>query len=354
MMMGSEKGSVLVIVITGITIIAAIGAGVASMINSSARTGVDQSLSVQALYAAESGLEWAGSELRKDFKISEDSTIWITTCDDWSGKTHPPIGQASFTITGEVLPDGCEVTVTGLVGSLASRKITATISKEFIESSGGSVKPPDDADEYGGVDVELPGLNIGKDETVSVKKGTTIDGNITIAKDSEVFFGDNVEVEGEISIAKDTKVYFGDNVEVTGEISIAKDSEVYFGDNVTLEGDISIAKDTKVYFGDNVEVTGEISIDKDSEVCFGDNVKISGKITLAKEALLCVGENLEYGSFSTNKDSKICSKDESSDYNCDDGYASECNELCEEPPELTGDDMSQDPVGTEDGAWSEG
>ncbi len=47
-MFGSEKGSVLIIVITGITIIAAIGAGVATMVGSGARTGSDHSLSAQA------------------------------------------------------------------------------------------------------------------------------------------------------------------------------------------------------------------------------------------------------------------------------------------------------------------
>jgi hypothetical protein len=148
MMMGSEKGSVLVIVIVGVTIIAAIGAGVATMVGSGARTGVDHSLSVQALYAAESGLEWAGFRLKEEEKSEAGS--WATYCEDQDliEEEPPPIGPAaSFSVENTIKilnddgdPIGCEITVTGWVGDknnpLSSRRLKGSIPEDKIEGGG--------------------------------------------------------------------------------------------------------------------------------------------------------------------------------------------------------------------------
>jgi hypothetical protein len=142
-MMGSEKGSVLVIVITGITIIAAIGAGLAAMVTSGARTGANHSLSVQALYAAESGLEWSLWKLSQS-----DSDDWESACEDLINQGQTNIGQAFFVVTESTLypdpddgiPENCEVTVTGWVGDknnpLSSRRLKGSIPEDKIEGGG--------------------------------------------------------------------------------------------------------------------------------------------------------------------------------------------------------------------------
>lgn len=138
-MIVSEKGSVLVIVITGITIIAAIGAGLAAMVSSGARTGANHSLSVQALYAAESGLEWALSEL---INPNDPDDTWETACEGLT-QGQRKIGQAFFEVTESTLytnPDYCEVTVAGWVGDknnpLSSRRLKGSIPEDKIEGGG--------------------------------------------------------------------------------------------------------------------------------------------------------------------------------------------------------------------------
>ncbi|MCF8113643.1 MAG: hypothetical protein K9K21_07300, partial [Desulfotignum sp.] len=122
-MRDSQKGSVLLIVIAGITILAAIGAGVATMVGSGARTGADHSLSVQAIYAAESGLEWARFKLREAHNDPGDS--WENYCQNALTSEGSDVnigGQVFFSIDGANLSpvggppyDGCEVSVTGWV-----------------------------------------------------------------------------------------------------------------------------------------------------------------------------------------------------------------------------------------------
>jgi hypothetical protein len=347
-MMGSEKGSVLVIVITGITIIAAIGAGLAAMVSSGARTGANHSLSVQALYAAESGLEWAGAELR-------DSSNWVDFCETLEEETMG-IGQANFTIIkSELYPDeddpqGCEVTVIGWVGSdednpLAKRQIKGDVPKNFIEDPGGGgggaggEDIPDDAIIIGGDDEVLEEIDYGTHESIYVKEGTTINGNITISNHSDVYFYNNVTVTGGITLAPQGYAYFGDDFNIDGNIIIS--GEACFGNNVMIDGDLTLSS-------------------ANANVCIKDNIEITGTITLNNQSQLCVGLNSDIRCDDIVKanNSQICTKDDSCDYKCNAGYFSvctaNCDGLCEEPPELTGDDMSQDPVGTEDGAWSEG
>jgi hypothetical protein len=356
-MRGSENGSVMVIVITGMTLLAAIGAGIASMVNSGARAGVDQSLSVQALYAAESGVEWSGLMLR------DSDMSWVDFCkgseEDGIGlkyETPPEIAQNEdgalpvfFTIVGSQLypdeedPQGCEVTVSGWVGIdednvLAKRIIKSRVPQSFLEASGGG-SIPEGVDVYGGDGEELDGLNIGTHETAYVEEGTVINGNVSISNHSDV--------------------YFYNDVKVTGGITLSPNGYAYFGDNFFMDGNILI--DGEACFGNNVLITGDLTLQTNlSNVCIKDNVEIRGTITVANNAQLCIGKNpdIDCGGISKKKNSVVCSEEASCDYGCDDGYVSTCkdvcDDLCEDPPELTGDGVSQNPVDTTDGAWSEG
>jgi hypothetical protein len=212
-MMGSEKGSVLVIVITGITVIAAIGAGVAAMVSSGARAGVNHSLSVQALYAAESGLEWARRKLREAHNDPDDD--WKSACVDLIDQGQTNIGQFFFAVTESSLypdpddgtPENCEVTVTGWIGDknnpLSSRRLKGSIPEEKIEgggdgstqdifynldgwSGGGNNVSYENGLEF---DVDIKGK--GKKDTVSVKlnrNGTDIVDENSFDENSDVYF----------------------------------------------------------------------------------------------------------------------------------------------------------------------
>jgi len=207
-MINSQRGSVLLIVIAGITLIAALGAGVISMVNSSARTGVNHSLSVQALYAAESGLEWARSKL-------SDSDDWESACEDLINQDQTDIEQFSFAVTESALypdpddgiPENCEVTVTGWIGDknnpLSSRRLKGSIPEDKIEgdgdgstqdifynldgwSGGGNNVSYENGLEF---DVDIKGK--GKKDTVSVKlnrNGTDIVDENSFDDNSDVYF----------------------------------------------------------------------------------------------------------------------------------------------------------------------
>lgn len=348
-MSGSQKGSVMVIVIVGITILAAIGGGVVSMVNTSARTGVDHSLSVQALYAAESGLEWAGLKL---WGFSD----WNSRCTNLASHDELPVnigGQAKFTIVNSMLyyadedeedPAGCKITVAGWVGSdennpLAKRMIKGRLPQSFITSSGGGGNIPDGVDVYGGDGEEIDGLSIGTHKTIYVKEGTIVNGEVSISNHSDVYFYNNVTVLGGITLAPQGFAYFGDNFNIVGNIIVSGDA--CFGNDVVINGDLTLST-------------------ANADVCIKDNVKITGTITLNNQSQLCIGLNSDIGcgGIIKHNNSQICTEDVSCDYKCNAGYLSVCTSvcggLCEEPPELTGDGVSQNPVGSEDGNWSEG
>jgi hypothetical protein len=366
-MIGSQKGSVLVIVIAGITIIAAIGAGLAAMVSSGARTGANHSLSVQALYAAESGLEWAGAELR-------DSSNWVDFCETLEEETMG-IGQANFTIIkSELYPDeddpqGCEVTVIGWLGSdennpLAKRQLVGKVPRGFIENSGGELD--EDWVIYDGG--PLPdNLDSGQEVKVYVKEGTEILDEIVIGNHSKVYFSKNVTVgdeeDGEIiNLKPNGDAYFGDGFTMHGNIQIQGDA--CFKNNITINGNLIIENQAKAYLGDDVTINGDLIIN--GEACFGDNLVHNddkGEIDISKNDILCVGADYDIDC------SKIKKKDKSilcfSENDlcglglCDDGYnvicSSRCdvfnNDFCKE----LGGGVSQNPVDdTGDDGWSEG
>jgi hypothetical protein len=336
------------------------------MVSSGARTGVDQSLSVQALYAAESGLEWALWRLKEEHK-DPDSDGWVDLCENDLKEETGEIGQANFTIVESfsypsgvdpVDSEGCQITVSGWVGTdednfLVKRRIKGKVPKNFIEDPGGvgggagGEGIPDDAIIIGGADEVLEEIDYGTHESIYVKEGTTINGNITISNHSDVYFYNNVTVTGGITLAPQGYAYFGDDFNITGDIIIS--GEACFGNNVIINGDLTLSS-------------------ANANVCIQDNFKIidtvpatgKGTITLNNQSQLCVGLNFDISCDDIDKanNSQICTKDDSCDYKCNAGYFSvctaNCDGLCEEPPELAGDDMSQNPVGTEDGAWSEG
>jgi Tfp pilus assembly protein PilX len=213
-MIFSEKGSVLVIVITGITIIAVIGAGVAAMVSSGARTGANHSLSVQAFYAAESGLEWVGKELR-------DSVNWTSSCVALEDETEE-IGQANFTIVDTVYDaTGCEITVIGWVGDednpLAKRQIKGTITEDFVTNEGVN---PDDFDEF-----------YANDEYEQI--------NVTLNGGGDVYIADYVQVNNDIglNINGGGNIFIGNNVSTDGRIiiNISGGGDVCIGDNISID-----------------------------------------------------------------------------------------------------------------------
>lgn len=260
-MMGSEKGSVLVIVITGITIIAAIGAGLAAMVSSGARTGANHSLSVQALYAAESGLEWALSEL---INPNDPNDTWETACIDLINRNPTNIGQPFFAVTESALypdpndgtPENCEVTVTGWVGDknnpLSSRRLNGSIPEDKIEG-GGTEDIFNDLDGWGGGGNEVSyDDDIGRlefdvtvkknDDTVSVKLNRN--GSSVIVDENS--FDDNSDVYFFVKIYNWKKVAslkIGHNNSWEGNcdpISACQDSEEGDTFSVLLE---NISKD---------------------------------------------------------------------------------------------------------------
>jgi hypothetical protein len=297
-MIGSQKGSVLVIVITGITIIAAIGAGLAAMVSSGARTGANHSLSVQALYAAESGLEWAGAELR-------DSSNWVDFCETLEEETMG-VGQANFTIIkSELYPDeddpqGCEVTVIGWVGGdednpLAKRQIEGTITEDFVTNEGVN---PDDFDEF-----------YATDEYEQI--------NVTLNGGGDVYIADDVQVNNDIglNISGGGNVFIGNNVSVGGRIiiNISGGGDVCIGDNITIENSLGYS---------NALI---INISGNGDVCVGEY------------------ENQDEISINiTGGNSSVCLEGDSS-CSCSSSFCGQ----------HSNGDISQDPT-DQGGTWSEG
>jgi hypothetical protein len=364
MMMGSEKGSVLVIVITGITIIAAIGAGVASMINSSARTGVDQSLSVQAFYAAESGLERAGLRLR------EVTGSWASYCEN-EGLTEedpPQFDSASFSIekTTKILNDddepiGCEITVSGWVGSqdnpLAKRQIIGDISGIFIENMGGN----GDFEYDEKVEDLVTGGNIKKELN---------QGNLLIANSTA---GGNIEVEikheGNVVIEDSTA---GGNIiiEIKGN---NQDTNKVFIKNTTSGGnmEIEVKHEGDVCF-ESINTGGniKIEIESDGNVCLKNENNVGGNITveIKRDGDVCIQDSAadDIG-IKIERDGDVCVKDDTIaddieiDIKRNGSPCIESETACSCPCSCQfcdineeGGETIQNPVGTEDGSWSEG
>jgi hypothetical protein len=378
-MIDSQKGSVLIIVITGITIIAAIGAGVATMISSGARTGANHSLSVQARYAAESGFEWAGSKLRS--KVGS----WASYCENEGLKEEdlPQFDSVSFSIekTTKILNDdnepiGCEVTVSGWVGSdednfLAKRQIKGKVPKSFIEAdpesgpdSGPNLVPPEDW---------LDRINEGCEAFDICYDDTTPTGiNEDKINNKDVYVGnesERIEITGDINLEFQGQGGHAliKGVNVTGGVNIAavggggnNRKDVYIED-ADVDGDIIInhSGQGNVYIGNDVSTGGRIiiNISGGGEVCIGSMKNVGNHYGYSHDVVINISGN-----------GHVCIGDDDSlndaDVNISGGQGSVCfvsannvNDDCCSICDFVnggGGDMNQNPVGTEDGSWTEG
>lgn len=135
----AEQGSLLISVIVAIVVIAALGVGIASMVTTGVRSNTDNSLSIQALYLAESGFEWS------TFKLRENNATWENYCNSSlanDGKRICLKNNRCFTIlSSKTDDDACKINILGWIGSsnkelsLASRRLEGTIPGWFIEDS---------------------------------------------------------------------------------------------------------------------------------------------------------------------------------------------------------------------------
>lgn len=135
----SEQGSLLISVIVAIVVIAALGVGIASMVTTGVRSSTDHSLSIQALYLAESGFEWS------TFKLREHNATWRDYCNNHlknDGNSICFVNNKCFTIlSSHTNDDGCKINTLGWIQSgnedfsLASRRLEGTIPEWYIENS---------------------------------------------------------------------------------------------------------------------------------------------------------------------------------------------------------------------------
>lgn len=335
-MKNSQKGSMLVVVIVGILIVGAIGAGVSAMITSGARAGVDQNLSIQAFYAAESGLEWAGFKLREAH--SDDNGGWREYCEDLLQDQEFSIeGGSSFRIDdSRLLPEdvdpeettACRVTVEGWVGNydnpMALRRITGRVTDFFIESEGGTAD-----NVQGGDGVTIYDLTVGKDETAYILPGTIIEGDIQLDNSSTTYFGERVTVTGIVTLQPQGTAYFGDYFNITGNIDLKNDA--CFGDSVNITGNLILsASQSNVCIGENLTITGEFEGG-------GNNINV------------CIDENHSINEDNLKKQTTVCYFDEGCTV-CP--ISDECNVLCNPPDFPTA--TPPNPAGTEGGEWDEG
>lgn len=262
-MIDSQKGSVLVIVIIGITIMGAIGAGLAAMVSSGARTGVNHSLSVQALFAAESGLEWAEYTIRK-----EGTDCGKVSLNDKKIEKSIQLTQADFAIT-EASPDGsdCEVTISGWVGNqnspLAKRESTRKFPiDESVNVNNGEESFSDFLIEENvfvyGSDLVFSGSNVFGDGATIVIKGNleTSDINQGAAiKVSNIYIDGNVELDGgsaSLGSSSEPGIIF-----INGNLDLWSGSRNIYGD-VYVNGNFRL-KDARIH--GNVYVNGNVELD---------------------------------------------------------------------------------------------
>ena len=296
------------------------------MVSSGTRTGVNHSLSVQAFFAAESGLEWAGLRLKEEEQAEAGS--WVTFCEDQEliEEEFPPVGPAvSFFIeeTVQILNDdgdpiGCEISVSGWVGSdrdnpLAKRQIKGTISESFVTA------------EESGAGGE------GGSETVN-------------SEDFDEFFatGEYEQINERLNGGGD--VYIEDEVQINNDIGL----DINGGGNV--------------FIGNNVSIGGRIiiNISGGGDVCIGDNINIENSdgysnaliINISGNGNVCVGnyENLDEIVINiTGGNSSVCFAGDSS-CSCESSF---CELYLNQESGGSDGEISQNPTG-QGGTWSEG
>lgn len=137
-MVYSEKGSLLIAVIIAIVVVSALGAGIATMVTTGVRSSTDHSLSIQALYLAESGFEWARAHL-------QGSTNFEVDCIALQNNPSLPVdlyNQRHFDVKSSINGSGnCTISSVGWIGSndksnsLSSRRLIGTILKSDINTN---------------------------------------------------------------------------------------------------------------------------------------------------------------------------------------------------------------------------
>lgn len=143
----SNQGSLLISIIITMVILAALGAGIASMLTTGVRSSTDHSLSIQAFYLAESGFEWATHQLQKSY---ESNGEWEQACQnlDQMNTTQFLKGVGYYKVINSTAlsAEQCKVSTLGWVGpqdeekKLASRLLTGILSEEAITQSLSSEK----------------------------------------------------------------------------------------------------------------------------------------------------------------------------------------------------------------------
>lgn len=256
-MRGNQQGSMLIAVIAGIVIISALGAGIASIITTGVRSSTDHSLSIQAFYLAESGVEWTGYKLRQKYENDDE---WVDYCEDELEEESPvEIDDAKYfeILESDVEGDSnqyCSITVLGYVGSanpnnaIASRRISVDIIDEWIESE--DINPKDD-----GIFSNTKAWNCGG------KKIECEDGGVTLKKTGK---GTKLTKNGKKNIVEDDAEYSGEvyfyteisNISVLKLFEIGQKNTNFYGECViadqnncsNIDGDIF-----RVKIGDDLD-----------------------------------------------------------------------------------------------------
>lgn len=350
----------LIAVIAGMVIFGALGAGIASMITTGVRSSVDHSMSIQAIYLAESGVEWAGYQLRKAYEESEKEDAWVDKCNAISEDPdliNIHVGQSKYlkflesnVVYNDGNPIGCQIIVLGYVGhedpnkALASRRINSIISGSgFIENGGiyddvvggegETITDPDD-------------LDIDKDGSIYVGSGTTVSigEDLEIENHTSLYFGDNVTVEDNINIKPQGYAYFGDEFNTKGSIEIKNDA--CFGDDVNIEEDLILeTAHTNICIGDNLHVEGKVEIGNNVNVYIGLDPQVDDDWEFPQNYYVCTADPAPSG-LDCSEGNIDCDEAESTD--CPD-YSFNCEDLCDAPEPSSG----QDPTYGDDGSWSE-
>lgn len=287
-----QQGSMLIAVIAGIVIISALGAGIASIITTGVRSSTDHSLSIQAFYLAESGVEWAGYKLREEYK---DEAEWEGYCEDDLENEFPvEVDDNKYfkildsnAIIG-VSSQNCTINVLGYVGSenpdksLVSRRLQVEIAGDFIEGGGSSGDWEFDADNQ-------PPANVSRtfSDEYYFAEDVTFAGTFSVYSDQtpgtqsgNLFIGDNVHVNGASQIAGSTSsqpitnVCIGNDFSVNGNLSLQNiENDVCIGDNADIRIDHFSDIGGNLVFGSNANVTINAEVGRD--LYFGPNASVN-------------------------------------------------------------------------------
>ena len=145
------QGGMLIAVVIAMMILGAIGAGLAALVSTGARSSAGHSLSIQAFYLAETGFEWAAAELQKSY---DNGMQWQDACQALNHDPQPVEDKGYFSVTGSgPANDACQLTVLGWTGgpdpenASASRRLDGGIPKQIIT---GQTGPGDNIYDDGG------------------------------------------------------------------------------------------------------------------------------------------------------------------------------------------------------------